>query len=114
LHESIDRSPRREELFITLDQYYVWRKTLQDYEKMDLRQPLAAEKKVAVIADLKNRLDSHLSDGQPAPNVLENLRLQDIKKLSEALDDLPLPTKTQLLDAAPDKTLNRLIRLTTE
>ncbi|MDR0869212.1 MAG: hypothetical protein LBN39_00315 [Planctomycetaceae bacterium] len=114
LHENIESSPRRSELFQTLFNYYGWLKSLQNYEKAELRQPLPAEKQVAKIATLKKQLDEHLPGELTVPVITESLKTDDLAELSKTLDLLPMSSKNQILDAAPNQTLSILKRLESE
>lgn len=111
LYKSIKFSPRQSELFQTLYNYYLWRKSLQSYENTELRQPFSAEKQVERIAALKKRLDKSLSQRETTPLVLEVLQVTDIVALSRQLESLSMSSKAQILDAPPNQTLSILKEL---
>ncbi|MDR2440749.1 MAG: hypothetical protein LBE12_15410 [Planctomycetaceae bacterium] len=113
LHESIEQSPRRYELFQTLQNYYNWRKSLQSYEKIDLRRPLPATERVEQIAALKKRLDINQPETITVPLLAEILQLN--ADLANMLDSLSLQEKEILLNTNPAQTIGILLkRLDTE
>ncbi|MDR0337269.1 MAG: hypothetical protein LBI18_09285 [Planctomycetaceae bacterium] len=107
LHESIERSPRRYELFQTLQNYYNWRKSLQSYEKTDLRRPLPATERVKQIAALKNHLDANQPETITVPLLSEILNSN--ADLAKALDRLSMQEKEILLNTTPAQIIGVLL-----
>jgi hypothetical protein len=113
LHENIERSPRSYELFQTLQNYYNWRKSLQSYEKTDLRRPLPAAERVEQIAVLKSRLDANQPETVTVP-LLSEIHKSNAD-LAKVLDSLSMQEKEILLNTAPPQIIGILLKqLTTE
>ncbi|MDR2117634.1 MAG: hypothetical protein LBP87_14750 [Planctomycetaceae bacterium] len=108
LHESIERSPRRYELFQTLQNYYNWRKSLQSYEKTELRRPLPAAERVEQIAALKSRLDANQPETVAVPLLSEILQLN--ADLAKVLDRLSMQEKEILLNTNPAQIIAILLK----
>lgn len=108
LHESIERSPGRAELFQTLQNFHNWRKSLQSYEKAELRRPLPAAERVEQIAELKRHFDAHRSDFDTEP-VIDDL-VEDNKgdRLTKALAEYPKSDLEYLLNEPPGRILRVL------
>jgi hypothetical protein len=114
IHENIESSPRRRELFSTLRNYYNWFKSLQTYEKAAIRRPnISLADRVDLIAALKKQLDAD----QPG-NVAANASLpstvmmvqeeNNIKKLADSLTKLDNQNRDKILDSPPDLILETL------
>ncbi|MDR3198958.1 MAG: hypothetical protein LBU34_13920 [Planctomycetaceae bacterium] len=108
LHESIEQSPRRHELFQTLQNYYNWRKSLQSYEKTDLRRRLSAAERVEQIAVLKSRLDANQPETVTVPLLSETLQLN--ADLAKVLDGLSMQEKEILLNTNPAQIIGFLLK----
>jgi hypothetical protein len=108
LHESIERSPRRYELFQTLQNYYNWCKSLQSYEKTDLRRPLSASERVEQIAALKSRLDANQPEIVTVPLLSEILKSN--ADLAKVLDRLSMQEKETLLNTTPAQIIGILLK----
>ncbi|MDR1268861.1 MAG: hypothetical protein LBK82_05000 [Planctomycetaceae bacterium] len=108
LHESIERSPRRYELFQTLQNYYNWRKSLQSYEKTDLRRKLSAAERVEQIAALKSRLDANQPETVTVPLLSEILKSN--ADLAKVLDRLSMQEKEILLNTTPTQIIGILLK----
>jgi hypothetical protein len=108
LHESIERSPHHYELFQTLQNYYNWRKSLQSYEKTDLRRPLPAAERIEQIAALKKRLDVNQPETVTVPLLSEILQLN--ADLAKVLDRLSMQEKEILLNTNPTQTIGILLK----
>ncbi|MDR1964917.1 MAG: hypothetical protein LBQ50_14190 [Planctomycetaceae bacterium] len=108
LHESIEQSPRRYELFQTLQNYYNWRKSLQSYEKTDLRRPLSALERVEQIATLKSRLDANQPETVAVP-LLSEIHKSNAD-LARVLDRLSMQEKEILLNTTPAQTIGILLK----
>jgi tellurite resistance protein len=112
MHENIERSPRRYELFQTLQNYYNWRKSLQSYEKADLRRPLPAAERVEQIAELKKRLDANQAEKTvAAPLLAEILKSNENTDLAKVLDGLSMQEKETLLNFTPVQMITTLKQL---
>jgi hypothetical protein len=107
LHWDIESAPRRTELILTLQNYYLWRKSLQSYEKTELRRPKPLEEKVADIIELKKRLDKQLPDSS-APILSEIVAIEESESLAETLSELPIREKERLLNETPAQIINDL------
>ena len=113
LHENIERSPRRYELFQTLQNYYNWCKSLQSYEKTDLRRPLPAAERVEQIAELKSRLDANQPETVTVP-LLSEIHKSNAD-LAKVLDSLSTQEKEILLNTTPTQIIGILLKqLTSE
>ncbi|MDR0705828.1 MAG: hypothetical protein LBF88_12705 [Planctomycetaceae bacterium] len=108
LHENIERSPRRNELFQTLQNYYNWRKSLQSYEKTDLRRPLPAAERVEQIAALKSRLDANQPETVTVPLLSEIYKSN--ADLAKTLDRLSMQEKEILLNTTPAQIIGILLK----
>ncbi|MDR2704205.1 MAG: hypothetical protein LBC02_00350 [Planctomycetaceae bacterium] len=108
LHENIEQSPRRYELFQTLQNYYNWRKSLQSYEKTDLRRPLPATERVEQIAELKNRLDANQPETVTVPLLSEVHKSN--ADLAKVLDSLSMQEKEILLNTTPTQIIGILLK----
>jgi hypothetical protein len=115
IYENIERSPRRYELFQTLQNYYDWRKTLQSYEKTELRRPFSAVERVEQITALKRHLDANSSEKSVAPPLLsEILKSNESANLAKVLDELPMREKELLLNMPPAQMIAVLQQLSEE
>lgn len=112
LHEDIARAPRSNDLFQTLQNYYIWFQSLQSYEKAELRQKnFSVEQRVEKIAELKKRLDGSHSSGVGAPmktDVLRRREETDIKSLAEILSRFDFYQLDATLDEPPSRILDDL------
>ena len=105
LHHDIESAPRRTELLLTLQNYYHWFKSLQPYEKFDLRKPASIEEKVAAIIALKSFLEHQPED---VPMSSEIVGIEESSRLAETLTELTPWRKEQLLNDAPNRIINEL------
>jgi hypothetical protein len=108
LHENIEQSPRSYELFQTLQNYYNWRKSLQSYEKTDLRRPLPAAERVEQIAALKSRLDANQPETVTVP-LLSEIHKSNAD-LAKVLDSLSMQEKEILLNTTPTQIIGILLK----
>jgi hypothetical protein len=108
LHENIERSPRRYELFQTLQNYYNWRKSLQSYEKPPLRRSLPAAERVEQIAALKNRLDANQPETVTVP-LLSEIHKSNAD-LAKVLDSLSMQERESLLNTTPAQIIGILLK----
>jgi len=107
MHQNIEKAPGRIELVITLQNYYHWLKSLQSYEKVELRQQKSLDEKVARIIDLKNHLDKLQSDdivSMPS----EIVSIEESQRLAETLAQLPAWRQERLLNNNPIQIINEL------
>ncbi len=112
LHRAIVAAPNWYEQMLTLQNYHQWRKSLQSYEKTELRKPLPANEKVTQIAELKRRLDAnHASDVAPQMAKPEELT---VKRYGQTLEMMPDAQKVPLLGEAPERILRTLEEQTAE
>ena len=110
LHRDIERAPRASELTATLVTYYYWRRSLQSYEKTELKQSASLDEKVANIIELKNRLEKL----QPNNTLLipsAMVGLEESQRLAESLSNLYPWQQEQLLNNAPMQILDNLNQL---
>ena len=114
IHEAIIESPGRQELFQTLQNYHTWRKSLQSYEKAELRRPMSAAERVEQIAALKQRLDAHLHDDDATPLIEDLQQDNESKRLAETLRNMPGYDRERLLDAPPDQIIRILVQRSEE
>ena len=110
LHRDMETAPRSSELVITLKNYYYWRKSLQSYEKTELKQSASLDEKTANIIELKNRLDLLLPNDIPLPPS-EIAGTEENSRLAEVLTNLYPWQKEQLLNNAPMQIINELKQL---
>jgi hypothetical protein len=108
LHENIERSPRRYELFQTLQNYYNWRKSLQSYEKTELRRPLPVIERVEQIAALKSRLDANQPETVTVP-LLSEIHKSNAD-LAKELDSFSMQEKEILLNTTPAQIIGTLLK----
>lgn len=119
LHEAIVSAPRHHELFLTLENYYNWFKSLQSYEKTDLRKTERdPEKRAAHIAELKKRLETAL-DSSPLPTVSAadlpgSNEKNEIQELADVLRHLDTNRFEQTLNAPPDRAIRLLLQYYSE
>lgn len=107
LHHDIETAPRHTELLLTLQNYYHWFKSLQPYEKTELRKPRPITEKVAVISALKTYLERQPWDAQPSmPS--EVVGIEESKRLAETLVELMPSRKERLLNDEPIRIINEL------
>jgi len=107
LHHDIETAPRRTELLLTLQNYYHWFKSLQPYEKIELRKPRLIAEKVAAIFALKTYLEHQPLDTQPSmPS--EVVGIEESKRLAETLAELMPSRKERLLNDTPIQIINEL------
>lgn len=110
LHEEIARSPRYFELFQTLQSYYTWFKSLQAYEKAELRKKsLPVVERADLIETLKKRLENNRESFYVSPNPLISRNdPSNIKKLVENLEALSPMQRDNLLEDSPEQILGKL------
>ena len=105
LHRAIEGSPKRDELLLTLHNYYHWLKSLQAYERTALRRPNPLEERVSAIVELKNQLDGlFLTDTV----VSEIVGMEESKRLAETLKHLPFNVQQRLLSNDPVSIIHEL------
>jgi len=111
-HELIELSPKRAELLRTLEGYYNWLKSLQSYEREEIKQRgLAVEERVELIATMKKRLETN--PGVPAIDPLREdeqyrPKLEDLAVILEKLD---WQRQEYVLNLPPDRAIHYLARL---
>jgi hypothetical protein len=111
IHNNIEFAPRRVELILTLQNYYLWRKSLQSYEKAELRRPCTVSEKLEQIVELKNRL----ADQSPVSHVVSEIpTAEEEKNLAAKLDQLSMQQKDQILGMSPEQVINFLKQLQTD
>jgi hypothetical protein len=101
LHIAIETAANCNELMLTLQNYYLWRKSLQEYEKTVLRKPAPIDEKIQTITAMKERLDF-------LPVVSEVLHISQESELAEILADLPLAEQVEVLNNPPELIINYL------
>ena len=106
LHLDIETAPRRTELLLTLQNYYHWFKSLQPYEKIELRKPRTIAEKVTAIIDLKTYLEQE--PGDVSSVISEIVGIEESKQLVETLEGLILWRKERLLNEEPIRIINEL------
>lgn len=107
LHQDIESALRGDELLLTLQNYYHWRKSLQSYERIALRQPKPPVEKAADIIELKTRLDRFLSeDALAIPS--EIIGIEESERLSDTLKKLHFEEQSRLLNEEPILMINKL------
>lgn len=116
MHESIEKSPGRHDLYRTLQNYYTWFKSLQSYEKLPLREKsLSVSERVERIASLKKHLETNQGQLYAAPLTTDFLKFdgndQEIEHLAAILSQLDPQQLDQILDASPDQTISLLLQL---
>jgi len=109
LHRDIEGAPRSVELALTMQNYYHWLKSLQQYERNDLRNLKTPDEKVADIIELKSRLDRRLSEDTPSMSS-EIIGIEESKSLAETLAKLPSWRQERLLNNTPLQIINDLKR----
>lgn len=114
IHENIAKSPRYFELFQTLQNYYTWFKSLQSYEKAELRQrTFSVAQRADKIAELKARLEHNQTvafDIQPEPSLIKT-DATEIHGLALILENLDSRQLNSILDAPPEQTIDILNHL---
>ncbi|MGL4594321.1 MAG: hypothetical protein ACRCUY_06290 [Thermoguttaceae bacterium] len=112
LHVSIEYAPRKDELIQTLKNYHTWLKSLQSYERAELRNPhLPASDRIERIGALKHRLDIHQSEIPIMPIIDEIALSKQVPQLANRLDMLDWKSKDAILTALPDKAISILEKL---
>ncbi|MDR3181754.1 MAG: hypothetical protein LBT89_02355 [Planctomycetaceae bacterium] len=101
LHTAVELAADRSGLVLTLQNYYLWLKSLQSYEKTDLRKRMTAADKIPKIAALKERLDD-------MPVISQLLQFGQETELADALSALSLQEQEELLNKPPEQILNYL------
>jgi hypothetical protein len=101
MHITVESARNSSEVVLTLQNYYLWLKSLQSYEKTELRKPCPVDEKIKKIAELKERLDD-------SPVVSELLRFSQEAELAGTLTELTLQEKEELLNNPPELILNYL------
>ena len=112
-HDAIVQSPNRYELLLTLQNYHNWRKSLQSYEKAELRRPMSAANRVEQIVELKNRLDANHAGGDVDPRI-SVAEASEGERLARTLGTLPMAEKERLLGESPERILRILDERTSE
>jgi hypothetical protein len=114
LHWDIEHAPRKRELVLTLQNYYYWQKSLQSYERTELRRPKRMDEKVADIAALKAKLEKQLpqySTGSSSEIVVNDENtIKRLAELAACLSDMPIRQKERLLDEPPEQIIDFLDR----
>ncbi|GHT42387.1 hypothetical protein FACS189443_5350 [Planctomycetales bacterium] len=105
LHNKIELAQQRTELVLTLQNYYHWCKSLQSYEKAELRKRCSVSEKVEKIAALKTQLDSQISGTVLLSGLVD---FAEEQRLAEKLKTLQMREKEQLLNEPPESIIERL------
>ena len=107
LHRDIEKTPQYPELVATLKNYYYWHKSLQSYERAELRQSKSLDEKVANIIELQNRLGKWLLDASLLTHS-ELVGTEENLRLAGVLTQLPYWQKEQILNNEPIQIINEL------
>ncbi len=111
IHEAIEKSPKRHELMQTLKAYHSWWKSLQSYEKNEIRKPgLTPEQRVDRIVLLKKRLEQHQKE-QAAMPLKDDENQPSLETLAAFLTTLEPYHQELVLNLPPDQTRPYLTRL---
>ncbi|GHT35609.1 hypothetical protein FACS189427_05260 [Planctomycetales bacterium] len=118
LHTKIVSSPKSGELILTLRDYYQWFKTLQSYEKAELRQKklspeLRCEKIIALKRKLEeNQLAAYRTTAGYSAALFQNLGNPDtqstLHKFADKLHHLDSQQLNSTLDVPPEQQLDML------
>jgi hypothetical protein len=103
LHRDIEGSPQSAELVLTLQNYYHWLKSLQQYERKDLKN---SKTKVADIIALKDRLDKILTESPLMSYGI--IGIEKSKHLAETLAELTDEQQERILNNEPHQIINEL------
>ena len=105
LHRDIESASRRDELLLTVQNYYHWFKSLQPYEKVELREHKSIAEKVSAIIEKKISLEL-----QPGDTIVssEVIGIEESGHLAETLETFSLSQKLRLLNEAPARMINEL------
>jgi hypothetical protein len=110
LHRDIESVPQQVDLLLTLQNYYLWFKSLQSYERIAIKQHESLEDKVASIIALKKRLDEQQWNGTlPMPTeIIGHISDEESQRLADALSNLSREQQKRLLNIAPHQIINEL------
>ena len=111
-HERIELSPQRSELLQTLEGYYNWLKSLQSYERDEIRQPrLSVEERVELIASMKKRLETDSGIPNIGPLHEDEQNQAKLEELAEILENLDWRHQEYVLSLPPEQAIHYLTRL---
>ena len=111
-HERIELSPQRGELLQTLEGYYNWLKSLQSYEREEIRQPrLSVEERVELIASMKRRLEMNPDVSVVNPLYENEQDRSTLEDLAEVLENLDWQHREYVLHLPPEQAIRYLTRL---
>lgn len=118
LHEDIEKSPGRDELYQTLRNLHTWFKSLQSYEKYEIRSKNdSVTERVDRIVRMRKRLEADRETVYTTPPASEILMQQgdaDVRTLGRVLGKLDFARLEQTLDTPPDQTISILLQLYSE
>ena len=100
LHRAIESSPQRDELLLTLYNYYHWLRSLQSYERAELRQAETLDGRVSSIITLRTRLDLLLGE-RPVLVSADIIDLEEIRYLAEILKMMSFSELEHVLNDEP-------------